>query len=104
MEEVIKNSAELRKEQVALVAPLDWGLGHATRCIPLLKQLQKQDLMMIIIEGRQKGILQQEIPGIDFRGFTGLLSPLWPLGMENRAPSSFQIPKILMEINRKRGG
>ena len=22
-----------------LVAPLDWGLGHATRCIPIIKEL-----------------------------------------------------------------
>ena len=23
-----------------LVAPLDWGLGHATRCIPVIRELQ----------------------------------------------------------------
>ena len=22
-----------------LVAPLDWGLGHATRCIPIINEL-----------------------------------------------------------------
>ena len=22
-----------------LIAPLDWGLGHATRCVPLIEQL-----------------------------------------------------------------
>lgn len=26
------------KDKRILVAPLDWGLGHATRCIPLIKQ------------------------------------------------------------------
>lgn len=25
-----------------LVAPLDWGLGHATRCVPLIRELQRQ--------------------------------------------------------------
>ena len=26
-----------------LVAPLDWGLGHATRCIPIINELVRQD-------------------------------------------------------------
>ena len=25
-----------------LVAPLDWGLGHVTRCIPVIYELLKQ--------------------------------------------------------------
>lgn len=31
-----------------LIAPLDWGLGHAARCVPLIKQLQSQDNSIII--------------------------------------------------------
>ena len=25
-----------------LVAPLDWGLGHATRCVPVIKEFLRQ--------------------------------------------------------------
>jgi hypothetical protein len=25
-----------------LIAPLNWGLGHATRCIPIIRALQEQ--------------------------------------------------------------
>lgn len=25
-----------------LIAPLNWGLGHATRCIPLIRKFQKE--------------------------------------------------------------
>jgi len=31
-----------------LVAPLDWGLGHATRCIPIIKELVNQVCTVII--------------------------------------------------------
>ena len=24
-----------------LIAPLNWGLGHATRCIPIIKALEE---------------------------------------------------------------
>ena len=30
------------KTQNILVAPLNWGLGHATRCIPIIKELEKK--------------------------------------------------------------
>jgi uncharacterized protein (TIGR00661 family) len=31
-----------------LVAPLDWGLGHAARCIPVIKELIQQEAEVII--------------------------------------------------------
>jgi uncharacterized protein (TIGR00661 family) len=57
-----------------LVAPLNWGLGHATRCIPLIKELQAQNCRVIIAgEGQVTALLQQEFPNLDFlllRGVT----------------------------------
>jgi uncharacterized protein (TIGR00661 family) len=31
-----------------LVAPLDWGLGHAARCIPIIKELIQQEAEVIV--------------------------------------------------------
>lgn len=31
-----------------LIAPLDWGLGHATRCIPVIRELQLQGCDVLI--------------------------------------------------------
>ena len=31
-----------------LVAPLDWGLGHATRCIPIIKELIELNCEVVI--------------------------------------------------------
>jgi predicted glycosyltransferase len=48
-----------------LVAPLDWGLGHATRCIPIINYLlQKQCRVIIASSGPQLQLLQAEFPQI----------------------------------------
>ncbi len=44
-----------------LVAVLDWGLGHATRCIPLIKELQKRNCVVFIAtSGRAYELLKKE--------------------------------------------
>lgn len=48
-----------------LVAPLDWGLGHATRCIPIIAHLQHLGCKVIIAtEGLQENLLKNEFPGV----------------------------------------
>ncbi|MES2773443.1 MAG: glycosyltransferase [Bacteroidota bacterium] len=48
-----------------LIAPLDWGLGHATRCIPIIRYLlQKQCRVILATSGYHQVLLQQEFPGI----------------------------------------
>lgn len=48
---------------VILVSPLDWGLGHATRCIPVIKLLLKQGAKVIIAsEGPSATLLQEAFP------------------------------------------
>jgi UDP-N-acetylglucosamine transferase subunit ALG13 len=56
----------LRKLRI-LVAPLDWGLGHATRCIPLIYELLRQDCdVWLAGEGSQEALLKQEFPELPF--------------------------------------
>ncbi len=46
-----------------LVAPLNWGLGHATRCIPIIKALQENNYIPIIAsDGIALELLQKEFP------------------------------------------
>ena len=48
-----------------LIAPLDWGLGHATRCIPIIKYLLAQNCTVIIgAEGSTAKLLKTEFPNI----------------------------------------
>lgn len=53
------------KEKTILIAPLDWGLGHATRCIPLISELCHLGCHVLIgAEGQQAALLHQEFPDI----------------------------------------
>lgn len=46
-----------------LIAPLNWGLGHATRCIPIIRELEQHGFTPIIAsDGVALGILQKEFP------------------------------------------
>ncbi|MEL6923758.1 MAG: glycosyltransferase [Bacteroidota bacterium] len=46
-----------------LVAVLNWGLGHATRCIPIIRELQRQGAdVLIASDGRALALLQKEFP------------------------------------------
>jgi uncharacterized protein (TIGR00661 family) len=46
-----------------LVAPLNWGLGHATRCIPIIKALQENNYIPIIAsDGIALELLKKEFP------------------------------------------
>ncbi len=48
-----------------LIAPLDWGLGHATRCIPLINKLLAQGATVIIAtNGRAYDLLKGEFPSL----------------------------------------
>lgn len=61
-------------QQRILVCPLDWGLGHATRCIPLIYTFLKQGHQVFIAgSGPSYRLLCQEFPtlvAIDFLSFT----------------------------------
>jgi len=50
-------------EKRVLVAPLDWGLGHATRCIPIIEQLLSEKITVLIAaEGQTAAILKEAFP------------------------------------------
>ncbi|MEY4135413.1 MAG: hypothetical protein RL386_1763 [Bacteroidota bacterium] len=49
-----------------LVAPLDWGLGHATRSIPVVRSLLALGHEVILgSNGRPLALLQKEFPGAE---------------------------------------
>ncbi len=55
-----------------LVAPLDWGLGHATRCIPVIRQLIQKDCEVILAgEGKIETLLRTEFPQLLFLPLAG---------------------------------
>jgi uncharacterized protein (TIGR00661 family) len=58
--------------QKILIAPLDWGLGHATRCIPIIRALTANGYEVILAaEGAQAHLLQTEFPSLQILPLQG---------------------------------
>ena len=90
------------QNKTVIVAPLDWGLGHATRCIPIIKELQKNNKCIIATSGRAYELLQQEFPTI-----TTEKIPAYNIAYGKNKLSTFmklvlQIPKSLIIKNKER--
>lgn len=50
-----------------LIAPLNWGLGHATRCIPIIRLLlHRGHTVMIASDGDSLELLKREFPNLSF--------------------------------------
>ena len=55
-----------------LIAPLNWGLGHATRCIPIIKALLEQGFVPLIAsDGIALQLLQKEFPELETLALPG---------------------------------
>ncbi len=55
-----------------LVAPLDWGLGHATRCIPVIYEFLRQGASVTIAtDGAPETLLKKEFPQLNYLTLIG---------------------------------
>ena len=56
----------MRKKRI-LVATLNWGFGHATRCIPIIRELHNHGFEPVIASDGQAGdLLQKEFPHLTY--------------------------------------
>ena len=56
-----------------LVAPLNWGLGHATRCVPIIRRLLEEGHEVVIAaDGYPLQFLRREFPHLEWVEFEGL--------------------------------
>jgi uncharacterized protein (TIGR00661 family) len=54
-----------------LVAPLDWGLGHATRCIPIIAELRRHNRSVwLAASGQALWVLREAFPDLPFAELT----------------------------------
>ncbi|MDQ6814232.1 MAG: glycosyl transferase family 28 [Bacteroidota bacterium] len=85
-----------------LVAPLDWGLGHATRCIPIITQLLQLGCKIIIAaEGAQEKLLKTEFPQATFVYLPGYQISYSTNERFFAAKIILQLPKIYFSIKRE---
>jgi predicted glycosyltransferase len=49
-----------------LVSPLNWGMGHATRCVPVIRELQKHDAEILLgADGKALAFLRDYFPELE---------------------------------------
>ncbi|SEI41729.1 UDP-N-acetylglucosamine:LPS N-acetylglucosamine transferase [Dyadobacter koreensis] len=86
-----------------LLAPLDWGLGHATRCIPLIRYLlEKHCQVTLAAQGATATLLKSNFPGLTILPIPGYHIQYSSSGKTLPFKILLQIPKILTAIQKER--
>lgn len=85
-----------------LVAPLDWGLGHATRCIPVIRELQSRGVDVLLAgNGDSLLLMTKEFPELNYFSLPGY-QPEYPINGKFMAwKMAVQIPKFLNTISEE---
>ena len=80
-----------------LVAPLNWGLGHATRCMPIIRELIRQGHEVLLAsDGRALDLLRREFPDLP-----ALELPAYDVRYSRKHFLPFlilQMPKVLLAV------
>lgn len=84
-----------------LVVPLDWGLGHATRCVPVIRDLLNSDCEVWLAgEGAQEKLLREEFPSLPFLPLKGYRVQYAKTAFAGKI--LLQIPSILTSIKEEK--
>lgn len=84
-----------------LVCVLDWGLGHATRSIPVIRELQQQGAEVFLASSGSAGaLLKQEFPILSFHELPGY-RPHYPRQGSFLFSMAAQLPKFRRAIQRE---
>jgi uncharacterized protein (TIGR00661 family) len=103
---VVENSININKKNVqkrVLIAPLDWGLGHATRCIPIITALLAEGFEVFIgAEKAGAALLQKEFSQLQIIPLQGYNVSYSKKGEWFLWKMIIQIPAITRAIKREK--
>lgn len=86
-----------------LVAPLNWGLGHASRCIPIIYALKKHNFTPIIAsDGASLLLLKKEFPYDIFETLPDYNIEYSEKGKNFRFKIFSQFPKLFFAIRKEK--
>ncbi len=84
-----------------LVCPLNWGIGHASRCIPVIKSLMQQGQKVIIAaDGKPLSLLKIEFPELAFVVFPGY-EPSYSRRIPMPVKMMLEAPQIVRGIRKE---
>jgi spore coat polysaccharide biosynthesis predicted glycosyltransferase SpsG len=88
----------LNKRRNILICPLEWGLGHAARMIPMARKLQEMNNKIFIASGEDHlALFRAELPGLTYINFTGF-SPRYSRYFPQFLSLLFKTPLLLFHI------
>jgi spore coat polysaccharide biosynthesis predicted glycosyltransferase SpsG len=91
----------LNKRKNILICPLEWGLGHAARMIPIVNKLRQMDHNIIVASGEEHlALFKKEIPDITTILFTGF-KPAYSKSVPQFYSLLFKGPSLLFHIIRE---
>lgn len=88
------------------ISPLDWGLGHATRCVPIIRKLRETNKIIIGTTALTEKIFQLEFPDLQkinvpaYNIKYSSVLPLW-LKLLFSGPRIFRVIKKENKVLRK---
>jgi len=81
-----------------LICPLEWGLGHAARMIPLARRLMDQGCRIFIGAGeKHNALFRAELTGVEFIDFPGF-SPSYSKHLPQYLAMLLKTPVLLFHI------
>lgn len=79
-----------------LIAPLHWGLGHAARCVPVIKTLlQQQCEVMVFADNEIIAFLKQRFPDLVY-----INDDSRPYSYKRRAVSIFRLTTLSLKLRK----
>jgi uncharacterized protein (TIGR00661 family) len=87
--------------RTVLVCPLDWGIGHATRCVPVIRKFMEQGFRVVIAaDGRPLEFLKKEFPELKCIRFPGSVIR-YRAGSSQKWGLLLQLPGFLRNIRKE---
>jgi predicted glycosyltransferase len=91
-------NSPLRVRGKILICPLNWGLGHATRCVPIIRKLMAEGHEPVVVaDGFPLAFLRQEFPSLRFIEFPSY-KVYYAAGKSQVGAMLFNFPSIIKGI------
>ncbi|PHS06494.1 MAG: glycosyltransferase [Kordia sp.] len=93
----------MTKPKNILVAPLNWGLGHATRCIPIINELQKNGFTPILAsDGKALELLKKEFPNLKHFTLPSYHIKYAKKGVFFKLKLVLNLPKLIIAVQQEK--
>ena len=83
--------------RTVLLSPLDWGLGHAARCVPVVRALRRRGWRVVCCsDGAPLALMRAEFPDLEFRRVASTPIRYPKRGRAMPLAMLLQVPKIVL--------